>query len=57
MFQVSDDARRLPASGLHAVGGAPDAQDAAADAEACGAAFGPVARSWAESTRVKGETE
>ena len=62
MFQVSDDTRRLPASGLHAVGGAPDAQDAAADPEAGGAAvgffiLGTVARSWAESTRVKGETE
>ena len=62
MFQVSDDTRRLPASGLHAVGGAPDAQDAAADAEAGGAAvefvvLGTVACSWAKSTCVKGETE
>ena len=49
-FQVSGNAGRLPAAGLHAVGGAPDAQDADA------ASVVDVARSGAESSRLKGET-
>ena len=49
-FQVSGNAGRLPAAGLHAVGGAPDARDADA------ASVVDVARSGAESSRLKGET-
>ena len=50
LFKVSGNGGRLPAAGLHAVGGAPDAQDADA------ASVVHLARSGAESSRVRGET-
>ena len=54
-FKVSGNAGRLPAAGLHAVGGASDAQDADDDDDA--ASVVGLARSGAESSRLKGETQ
>ena len=54
LFKVSGNDGRLPAAGLHAVGGAPDARDADADDSD---SVVDIARSGAESPRLKGETK